>query len=420
MTLNDIDLLDVEKFGRHFPHEWFTYLREHAPVYKHPEPNGPGFWVVTRFEDVKQVSNDWATFTSDFRHGGSVALVESDILLDGVTLETALSLDLDPPEHTVRRKVLNRAVVPRVINALETQMREYAGELIDSAISRGQVDWGDDVAVPLTIRMICTLLGVPREEEGWVLEWTNRIGMSEDPEFRIEPERLMRTMDDLRDYARNMAEDRRAEPRDDATSILAEAIRDEVWTIDSAVVSFHQLLIAGNETTRNTALHGLEALIDSPEQYAQLVADPSLIPGAVEEMLRWTTALTYFRRTATKDTEIGGTPIRKGDKVVIYYCSANRDERVFKDPFRFDIHRNPNPHVAFGAGGPHFCVGVHLTRLQLRVLFEELVKRVPVAPKLNGPVVRSQTRLLNGIKRMPIDLGVREGLSEQRSHAAGS
>jgi len=407
MKLEDINLLDADRWAKGVPHEWFAYLRKHAPVYKHPEPDGRGFWVVSRYNDIRDVSMDWETFSSDYRRGGAVNLLDADMdkrMSGDAGDESASTIELDPPVHTARRKIMNRGLVPRLINALEQRIRAHSVELLEAAIARGRADWAEDVAVELPIRMVAELLGVPQEDQHRLLAWSNQIVSGEDPEYTVGENTVLNAMAELAVYARELAAKRRKQPGNDILSnLLGLNGEGDSMTDAEFAVTFLQLVTAGNETTRNTAIHGMKALMDNPDQYARLVADPGLIPRAVEEMLRWATAIVYFRRNATRDTEIGGVPISKGDKVVIYYTSANRDEEIFEEPFRFDVDRHPNPHVSFGAGGPHFCVGAHLAKLQLRVLFEELVKRVPRAPVAAGPAEGVKALLISGIKRLPVD-----------------
>ena len=405
MTLEDINLLDSRRFAQSVPHEWFTYLRRHAPVYRHPERHGPGFWAITRHDDVRQVSGDPATFSSAYARGGVVALREGERMpeIHGYERGARNLIMTDPPEHTQYRMLANKGFTVKAISTLQDHIRAYSGELLDRAIATGRVDWVDEVAAELPIRMISELLGVPAEDRHKMLVWSNQVVGSADPEYAVGEDTFARASAEVFAYAEDLAAQRRREPRDDIVSILVGARGDQGLPPLDFRVFFMALMTAGNETTRYTAAHGMKALVDNPDQYAALAADPGLIPGAVEEMLRWATAIHYFRRTATRDTEIRGVPIKAGDKVVMYYTSANRDEEVFENPFRFDIRRNPNPHVAFGAGGPHFCIGASLSRLQLRVLFEELVRRAPTPPKAAGEAVGLRSLFINGVKHLPVD-----------------
>ena len=403
MELTDIDLLDRDRFIQGVPHDWLTYLRNNAPVYLHPEPDGPGFWVVTKYEDVVTVGRDGHTFSSDQSRGGVVGLET----LPGAaefTGEGKLMLTTDPPEHTRYRKLVNHGFTPRMINSLEPHIRELTVGIIDAAIAKGSFDFVVDVAAELPLQAIAELIGVPMEERHKIFDWSNRMIGSEDPEYAVAPEEIMNAQVEMFMYANQLAEDRRAKPRQDIVTTLlnAEVDGDTLSEMDFNLF-FLLLAVAGNETTRNAIAHGMHALLENPEQYAELVADPSLVPMATEEILRWASPVMYFRRNVTKDTILRGQELKEGDKVSIWYVSANRDEDVFEDPFRFDIHRDPNPHIAFGGGGPHFCLGANLARMEIRILFEELVKRVPKI-SATGPVDRLRSNFIGGIKHLPVEL----------------
>ncbi|MGO9057408.1 MAG: cytochrome P450 [Candidatus Binataceae bacterium] len=403
MDINQIDLLSPDSFVRGVPHEWFTYLRHNAPVYKHPEPAGPGFWVVTRYDDVVQVGRDWQTFSSEQERGGVVQL--RDDMMDDFNRGGRMMLTMDPPDHTRYRSLVNKGFVPRMINALSPHIREITSAIIERAIDKGdQCDFVVDVAAELTLQVIAELLGVPLEDRHKVFQWSNRMIGSEDPEYAISDELVRQAQIEMFMYVNALAPKRREEPRDDLVTTLlnAEIDGDRLSEMDFNLF-FLLLAVAGNETTRNALSHGLHTLIQHPEQYRMLVDDPSLVPSATEEILRWASPVMYFRRNVTCDTELRGQPIKAGDKVSIWYISANRDEEIFDDPFRFDIKRSPNEHVAFGGGGSHFCLGASLARMEINILLEELVKRVP-APSMVGDVKRLRSNFINGIKHLPVHL----------------
>jgi len=403
MDINQIDLLSPDSFVRGVPHEWFTYLRHNAPVYKHPEPAGPGFWVVTRYDDVVQVGRDSQTFSSEQERGGVVQL--RDDMMDDFNRGGRMMLTMDPPDHTRYRSLVNKGFVPRMINALAPHIREITSAIIERAIDKGdQCDFVVDVAAELTLQVIAELLGVPLEDRHKVFQWSNRMIGSEDPEYAISDELVRQAQIEMFMYVNALAPKRREEPRDDLVTTLlnAEIDGDRLSEMDFNLF-FLLLAVAGNETTRNALSHGLHTLIQHPEQYRMLVDDPSLVPSATEEILRWASPVMYFRRNVTCDTELRGQPIKAGDKVSIWYISANRDEEIFDDPFRFDIKRSPNEHVAFGGGGSHFCLGASLARMEINILLEELVKRVP-APKMVGDVKRLRSNFINGIKHLPVQL----------------
>jgi cholest-4-en-3-one 26-monooxygenase len=403
MELTDIDLISPDAFTERVPHEWFSYLREHAPVYRHPEPNGgPGFWVITTYDDVVALNRDWAANSSDQDHGGVVGLEEiepGDFEQGG-----KLMLTMDPPDHTRYRKLVNRGFTPRTISALEPHIRELAAGIIDAAVARGTCDFVTDVAAELPLEAIAELIGVPLEDRHKIFEWSNRMIGSEDPEYMVSAEATSTAQVEMFMYAQQLADDRRVAPRDDIVTKLleAEVDGDKLSEMDFNLF-FLLLAVAGNETTRNAISHGLDALLQHPEQYELLVDDPSRVATATEEILRWASPVMYFRRNTTRDYDLRGEHIAKGDKVSLWYISANRDERVFDDPFRFDVTRDPNPHIAFGGGGPHFCLGASLARLEMRVLFEELVQRAPRIAPIDG-AQRLRSNFINGIKHLPVAL----------------
>ena len=407
MALGDIDLLDRDRFVQGVPHDWLRQLRQEAPVFHHPEPDGPGFWVVTRYDDVVHLNREWQTYSSDQERGGVVGLEEPDERAAEYQEQTGgakLMLTMDPPPHTRYRKLVNKGFTPRMINALEDHIRERAVRIVDEAIGRKACDFVVDVAAELPLQAIAELLGVPMEDRHKLFDWSNRMIGSEDPEYHVTADDQSNAQVEMFMYAHELAEKRRKEPRPDIVTTLLESEIDGDRLSEMDFNLFFLLLsVAGNETTRNAMSHGMHAFLEHPEQYAKLVDDPSLIGSAIEEILRWATPVMYFRRNATHDAEVGGQQIREGDKVSLWYISANRDEDHFDDPFRFDVERSPNEHVAFGGGGPHFCLGASLARLEMRVLFEELVRRVPRV-EATGPAERLRSNFINGLKHMPVRL----------------
>jgi cholest-4-en-3-one 26-monooxygenase len=403
VELADINLLDRDVFTRGIPHEWFTYLRNTEPVYRHPEPNGPGFWVVTKYADVFAVGRDAHTFSSDQDRGGVIGLEEQDIEVDFGG--TKIMLMMDPPEHTRQRKLVNRGFTPRMINALEVHIRDLTAEIVERAIAKGTCDFVVDVAAELPLLVIAELIGVPVEDRHKIFDWSNRMVGSEDPEYAVSSEQASEAQMEMFLYANQLAEQRRKEPRDDIIStLLATEVDGDQLTEMEFNLFFMLLSVAGNETTRNAIAHGLNAFLEHPDEYDKLVQDPAgLIAGATEEILRWASPVMYFRRNVTRDTELRGRKIAAGDKVSIWYVSANRDEEVFDDPFRFNIERSPNDHIAFGGGGPHFCLGSSLARMEIRVLFEELARRVPGVRALADPQPL-RSNFIGGIKHLPVEL----------------
>jgi len=409
MQLSDIDLLDRDQFTKGIPHEWFTFLRREAPVYKHPEPDGPGFWVVTRYADVVTVGRDGTTYSSDQKRGGVVVLEEfqpNEFEQGG-----NLMLTMDAPEHTRYRKLVNRGFTPRQIGALEVHIREMSNQILDTVIERGECDFVVDVAAELPLQVIAEMLGVPMEDRHKLFEWSNRMIGSEDPEYIVSEEEVQTAQIEMFMYANALAQERRANPRDDiVTTLLGAEIDGDTLSEMDFNLFFLLIAVAGNETTRNSISHGIRAFCDYPEQYQLLVNDPSLATPATEEIVRWASPVMYFRRNVTRDTQLGGQELKAGDKVSIWYVSANRDEDVFDDPFTFDILRNPNEHVGFGGGGPHHCLGANLARMEIRVLLEEMARRMPTL-ELAGDVQPLRSNFIGGIKHMPVKFpkGKREG-----------
>src|ERR1700687_3218324 len=408
MRLEDINLLDRDVFAKGVPHEWFTYLREHQPVFHHPEPHGPGFWVVSKHADVQAVSRDPVTYSSDQDRGGVVPLAEPEVTIAGPGAKVLIAMD--PPEHTRYRRLVNRGFTPRMINALEPRIREMAVHILERAIAKRTCDFVVDVAAEFPVEVIAELIGVPREDRHKIFHWTNQVlgaadGGEVDPEYFVGEDQVARAQMEMFLYVRELCEQRRKEPRDDIMSELLRAELDGQKLTEFELAAFFMFLsAAGNETTRNAAAHGLHAFLEDPKEWDKLAQDPEGLGGsATEEILRWASPTMYLRRNVTTDTELRGKALKGGDKVSLWYVSANRDEDVFADPFRFDIERQPNEHVAFGGPGPHFCLGASLARLELRVLFEELARRVPVLRSLGAPA-DLRYNIVAGIKHLPVDL----------------
>jgi cholest-4-en-3-one 26-monooxygenase len=298
---------------------------------------------------------------------------------------------------------------------LEPHVRESAARILDSAIAKGTFDFVTDVAAELPLEVIAELLGVPREDRQNLFHWTNQaLGSADagevDPEYFVADDEIQRSQIEMFTYVQNLCAQRREEPGHDLMSQLLDAELDGDKLTEFELNAFFMFLsAAGNETTRNAATYGLMGFLEAPEQWDKLVQDPEgLSASATEEILRWATPVMHLRRNVTVDTELRGRILKAGDKVSIWYISANRDEEVFNDPFRFDIEREPNDHVAFGGGGPHFCLGASLARMELRVLFEELARRVPVLSS-SGDLAPLRSNVVAGIKHLPVDFSSRAG-----------
>ncbi len=397
MNLDTIDLTDKDVFVNGVPHDWFAQLRRDAPVFWHPEPDGPGFWCVTRYDDVVTVNRDNQLFSSN---RGAVFMW--DLPEEDLEQQRLMMLNMDPPMHTRYRRLVNKGFTPRMVAEIETKARERARDIIDRVTTQGECDFVVDVAAELPLQVIADILGVPQEDRHRMFDWSNRMIGSDDPEYGVSQEEAQLASMELFSYAAQLAEQKRATPGQDLISVLSEAeVEGEQLTQLEIDLFFMLLTVAGNETTRNQVSHGLLALLEHPDQLEKLRANRDLLPGAVEEMLRWASPVMHFRRTATENLTLGGQPIAEGDKVVIWYVSANRDEQVFDDPMRFDIARTPNEHVAFGGGGPHFCLGANLARMEIRVLFDEVLDRWSNL-ELAGEPTRLRSNFINGIKHIPL------------------
>jgi len=401
VTASRIDLKNPDLYTEGVPHDVFAELRRNCPVYRQDEEDGPGYWAVTRHADVTAVSRDSTTFSSAL---GTTQIDEFDA--ETRRKQAAMLVNLDPPEHTRLRQLVSRGFTPRAVRTLEGHIRDICNRVVDDLVERGRdgavVDFVPVAAAPLPLEVIAALLGAPGEDVDRLCDWSDRMIGFDDPEFGNTRADGELAAEEIFLYANEIAAARRAEPRDDIVSRLVRPDENgDTLTEMEFDMFFVLLVVAGNETTRNAAAGGMQAFVDHPEQWRRLQAEPELAAGAVEEILRWVTPVIGFRRTPTCPATIGGQPVEAGDKVVVYYPSANRDEDVFEDPHVFDIGRTHNPHVAFGGTGVHFCLGAHLARLELRILFETLARRIErVEPA--GPVRRLRSNFVNGIKSMPV------------------
>lgn len=400
MELSEVDIYDADNYVAAVPHEMFTTLRREAPVYWHPDPSG-GFWAVTRHDDIVTVNRDPRTYSSWI--GG--ALLDEMDNEEAVAQSRLMMLNMDPPEHTRLRKIVNKGFTPRRIRDLMDALQGRAEAIVASAAEKGTCDFVTDISCELPLQAIAELMGVPQEDRHMVFEWSNRMIGFDDPEFQTSEEDTRVAAVEMWAYAQELAVDKRKNPQDDIVTALLDAEVDGERLSDMDFNMFFLLLaVAGNETTRNAISHSMLALIEHPEQRRKLIEDPSKIDLAVEEFLRWATPVMNFRRTATVDTVLAGQEIAAGERVVMWHMSGNRDEAVFDRPQEFDIERDPNLHlqqIAFGGGGPHFCLGANLARAEMKIMISEVLRVLPDM-ELAGPVDRLRSNFINGIKRMPV------------------
>jgi cholest-4-en-3-one 26-monooxygenase len=400
--LSDIDLTDASVWEQGAPHEWLDRLRTEDPVHWHPESDGPGFWALTRHEDVRQVSTSPREFSSWL--GGPTRLdPEEEGGLDQVRM---IIIGMDPPEHQAFRSIVSKAFTPRMIGRLEESLRAETARVVGALREKNSCDFVTDVAALIPMWSISELMGVPEEDRHRLYELSHALIDDQDPEVAPNPETRANESVEIFAYANEMAARERANPTGSLTNVLLEAEVDGRKLTDLEYTLFFMfLIVAGNETTRTASSHGLHTLIQHPEAMARLAADPSLVPDAVEEILRWEPPIHHFRRTASVDTRIGDQEVAAGDKVLMWYAGSNRDPAVFDDPHTFRIDRSPNRQQSFGIG-EHFCLGANLARLSLRLLFTELLSTIENV-ELEAPPRRLHSNLINGIKEMRIRYDVR-------------
>ena len=442
LTLDNLDILNPDMYVEHgYPWEAWDILRREEPVYWYDRPGIAPFWAITKYEDILQMSKDPKTFPQGrmiLNTGQAGPTTGSD---DQPTPEQReemrrqreeqrqqssdphgggggggggagfqrMLLTMNPPDHGVYRNLVVRNFTPRALRQLEphidelavTYVDEAAKVLVDKVARQGSFDFVTDLAAKLPLAVICEMMGVPRDDWDQIFDWTNRAIGSADPEYQSDDDGGMVTLG-LFEYFGKLAEERRADRGDDIISSLLEAEIDGEKLEVSEIVSYcFLLIIAGNETTRNATTGGMLTLIEHPEQRERLRNDISLIPTAVEEMLRWVSPLIHFARTATEDIEFRGQVIKAGQDVGMFYPSANRDEDIFPDPYNFDIGRTPNDHLAFGGFGEHYCLGSNLARTELQSIFRELMTRLPDLELVDGPA-RLRSPFVGGIKHLPV------------------
>lgn len=412
VPLHGLDLTDPDLLRDGFPHAVFDRLRTEAPVWRHPATPGAAvlggpFWVLSRHAEVQAVSRDAGTFSS---------LDGPGLLGTSTESQGRMLVTMDPPDHVRMRRLISAGFTPRMTARLEEQAREWARTIVDGALSRGDVDFVEEVAYQLPMHMIADIMGIPVADRPQIFEWASTVITAPDPRLGGDATATIEAQIALYTYAHELGEQKRRRPADDVWTTLINA---EIAQPDGTPTTlaegeldlfFLLLTLAGSETTRSAITGGLVALLEHPDQLARLRDDPGLMTGAVDEIIRWTSPVTYFRRTVTTDTEIAGVPVPAGDRVTMWYPSANRDGAVFVDPHRFDIARADSQHVAFGGGGLHYCLGANLAKREIRVMFEELFARVG-AIEITGDAEWSVQGLGNPIatfcSRLPVRLDPR-------------
>ena len=409
VPLSDIDLSDPEFWlkDRSFREGAFKTLRDESPFHffaervieDAPFPPGPGYRAITRHDDIWHISRNPQLFCSGNGSNIGDLPVEMNEFFGSM-------INMDDPKHFRLRNIVSRGFTPKEITRVEEQVKDRAEKLVTDLLERfpdGECDFVEEVAAPLPLAIICDMMGIPEEDHKQIFHWTNVILGVGDPEFVGSYEDLMRVALEMFTYAQNLGQSRIDSPQDDVTSAMMNAVVDgERLTAQEFGSFFILLVVAGNETTRNAISHGMKLLTDHPDQRKIWFEDfETHTKTAVEEIVRYATPVIHFRRTVTEDTELSGQKLSAGDKVVMFYASGNRDERVFDDPYRFDVTRTITPaQVGFGAGGPHFCLGANLARREIAVMFDEMRRRMPNL-RITGQPAYLQSAFINGIKRMP-------------------
>ena len=392
-----INLIDPEYFAQHgHPWDQYAWLRANAPVFWHDEPDGPGFWAITKYDDIRAISRTPKIFSS---YETGVMLPDPDPM--GLYAQRLMMLNMDPPQHDRFKLLVSRGFTPKNAPLLRPRIEEIAREILDAAMQKGSCDFVSEIAGRLPSGLIAELMGMPREDGERLYDLTEIMHTNDDAVAPAEVK--MAAVGEMLAYGQSVAAIKRKTPGDDLATILVNAEVDGDRLTDEEFQWFFLLLVnAGGDTTRNLLAAGLQLLFDHPDQRAKLVSNlDGHLATAIEEMLRFSSPVSHFKRTVMEDTTIRGQVIKAGERVVMFYGSANRDEDVFENPDTFDITRDPNPHVAFGAGGPHLCLGMHVARVELAVMFKELLTRLPNV-ETNGDFERMHSSFIAGIHSMPV------------------
>jgi cytochrome P450 len=410
ISLDNINIIGPDHYAKNgYPHAEWAYLRKHKPVFWCEWPHTDPFWAITKHADIVQISKQPKLFINSKR---LLVFVPDKPSEEEPVPPFRHLLNMDPPEHGDYRTIVSRRFTPRGVEHLRAEIERITREVLDGLADRTQCDFVTDISSKIPLAVIAELLGVPHEDWERLFRWTNAVIGGGDPEFQngaTQDETFDRARMELFTYFSDMVTKRQKNPTEDITSVVANATVNGAQMPQFEMLSYYLLLVvAGNETTRNATTGGLQALIENPAQFQRLKQEPALIKPAVEEIVRWTSPVIQFTRTATEDTEIRGQKIAQGESVCLFYPSGNRDEEVFADSFKFDVGRTPNPHVAFGIG-EHFCLGANLARLELEVIFGQLAQRLE-APELSGPIERLRSSFVGGVKHMPIKFKLKRAM----------
>ncbi|MGA6972157.1 MAG: cytochrome P450 [Candidatus Binatus sp.] len=405
MNPGDVDLGNPDLYVSAVPHEVFTWLRREDPVHWNPVTNGRGFWSITRYDDIVAISKNPEVFSSAREHGGHRIFDENIVGTAGMGEEEtdAPFISMDPPEHNRYRRMISPGFGPSRLKALEGQIHDRVCNILDRLGSRKECEFVTEVAAELPIQVLAELLGIPQADRLKLFDWSNSMIAEDDPELRKGPEETAADVRAMIEYSGRLWEERVANPGTDLISMLIHPDADgEVMSKERYLGTFILLVAAGNETTRNSISGGLITLARFPEQRQQLADNPALYGTAAAEIIRYVSPIMHMRRTAIADSVVRGKTIRRGDKVIMWYVSGNRDEDIFTNPFGFDLTRAEATQLGFGVG-QHFCLGARLAELQLRIFFTEFLRRYPNAEP-SGPIRRMRSNFVAGIKEMPVRL----------------
>jgi linalool 8-monooxygenase len=405
MNPSDVDLANPDLYVSGVPHEVFTWLRREDPVHWKPVTNGRGFWSITKYDDIVAISKNPEVFSSAREHGGHRIYDENIVGTAGMGAEEtdAPFISMDPPAHNRYRRMISPGFGPSRLKALEGQIHDRVCNILDRLGARKECEFVTEVAAELPIQVLAELLGIPQADRLKLFDWSNSMIAEDDPELRKGPEETAADVRAMIEYSGRLWEERVANPGPDLISMLIHPDADgEVMSKERYLGTFILLVAAGNETTRNSISGGLITLARFPEQRQRLADNPPLYGTAAAEIIRYVSPIMHMRRTAIADSVVRGKTIRRGDKVIMWYASANRDEQIFTNPFGFDLTRAEATQLGFGVG-QHFCLGARLAELQLRIFFTEFLRRYPKAEP-SGPIRRMRSNFVAGIKEMPVRL----------------